>query len=666
MTVAWGIIGPGNIAEAFVGGINDAPSASLLAIASRSESRLQTFGDAHGVAADKRYADYGSLVADTEVDAIYIATPHPWHLEHTVLALRAGKHVLCEKPAGMFAGEVETATEIASQENRLFMEAFMYRCHPQIQRVVDLVKSGEIGTVSYIEANFSFNTPFDADSRLYNHALGGGGILDVGCYPVSFCRLIAGAAIGADYAEPVTVKAVGRLAKTGVDESTRALLMFESGLTALCTTAVAENAPGLTRIHGSSGMIELPEPWLPGNGRDRCDTKIIISNKRETREESFTDLKHHYSYEVEVASVAIQNGYLEASSPALNWQESIGNAKVLDQWRREVGYVAAGESRKTNRPTPGVLPAGLPTMPMHQIDGIEKPLSRLVIGCDNQMHIGDGALVWDAYWEAGGNVFDTGHIYGNGLHERVLGQWMNSRGVKSDATVIVKGAHTPYCTPRSIGIELNQSLSRLQLDHAPIYIMHRDNPDVPVGEFVDALDDLHRAGQLGLVGGSNWTVDRLHEAREYAARHGKLMMTVLNNNLSLAVMEKPVWPGCLSSNDASTLAWLRKEEITHFSWSSQARGYFLDETVLGRLPHATSPQRCFDSADNQERRKRAATLADKQGVSPNDIALAWVLHQAFPSFALIGPRSAGELVSTLKGLNVSLDASEVSWLNLET
>ena len=131
-------------------------------------------------------------------------------------------------------------------------------------------------------------------------------------------------------------------------------------------------------------------------------------------------------------------------------------------------------------------------------------------------------------------------------------------------------------------------------------------------------------------------------------------------------MEKPVWPGCISSNDASTLDWLAQEGITHFSWSSQARGYFLDEALRGRLPHSTSPLRCFDSAANQERRARATTLADRQGCTANDIALAWVLHQAFPSFALIGPRSAGELVSTIKALDVNLEPSDISWLNLET
>ena len=117
---------------------------------------------------------------------------------------------------------------------------------------------------------------------------------------------------------------------------------------------------------------------------------------------------------------------------------------------------------------PSVMPQGLPQVPKARIDGVDLPMSRLVIGCDNKNNIGAGAVVWDAWAEAGGNAFDTGFVYGGGAHEAVLGQW------------IAKGAHSPYCTPRSIGAQLEISLSRLGLDFVPIYIMHRDNPAVPV------------------------------------------------------------------------------------------------------------------------------------------------------------------------------------------
>jgi aryl-alcohol dehydrogenase-like predicted oxidoreductase len=273
--------------------------------------------------------------------------------------------------------------------------------------------------------------------------------------------------------------------------------------------------------------------------------------------------------------------------------------------------------------------------------------------------------VWDAWMEAGGNAFDTGFVYGGGAHEGVLGQWIKARGVAKDVVVIAKGAHSPYCTPRAIGNQLAISLERLRLDHAPIYIMHRDNPDVPVGEFVDALNALKTAGKIGVFGGSNWSVARFAEANAYAAQLKLEPLRILNNNLSLAVMEKPVWPGCVTANTAETLAYMRSNNVAHFSWSSQARGYFLPEALRNRLPADTAPETCFGSEANAERRRRAEELAKKHGVSAHNIATAWVLAQSFPSFALVGPRSPGEIASTLPGLKVKLSDADAMWLNLE-
>ena len=182
--------------------------------------------------------------------------------------------------------------------------------------------------------------------------------------------------------------------------------------------------------------------------------------------------------------------------------------------------------------------------------------------------------------------------------------------------------------------------------------MHRDNLDVPVGEFVDALNRLHEAGKIGIFGGSNWSVARFKEANDYAAKHGLKGLSLLNNNLSLAVMEKPIWDGCVTSNNAETLGFLRQNNVTHISWSSQARGYFLPAELRDRLPADIGPETCFGSPANAERRSRADELAKKYGVSTHNIATAWVLAQSFPSFAIIGPRSPGEIVSTLPGLGV--------------
>lgn len=305
---------------------------------------------------------------------------------------------------------------------------------------------------------------------------------------------------------------------------------------------------------------------------------------------------------------------------------------------------------------------GYMTIPSLDLPGLGHPISRLVLGCDNKDTVEEGAPVWDHWVASGGTAFDTAFVYGGGRHEAALGHWLTARRLGDEVTVIVKGAHTPHCTPEAIGLQLGQSLERLQLDRAPIYIMHRDNLDVPVGEFIDAISADTR---IGLWGGSNWSVARLREAQAYAASHGRKAPSILNNNLSLAVMEKPVWPGCISSNAAADLAFLRQGRVIHVSWSSQARGYFLPADLRDRLPEDTRPETCFGSPANAERRSRAERLAIQHGATANHVALAWVLSQAFPSLALVGCRTVEEIDSTLPGALLQLTPREAAWLNLE-
>jgi aryl-alcohol dehydrogenase-like predicted oxidoreductase len=308
---------------------------------------------------------------------------------------------------------------------------------------------------------------------------------------------------------------------------------------------------------------------------------------------------------------------------------------------------------------------GMITMPHRSLPGVQLPLSQLILGCDNKDTWEEGAPVWDYWLEVGGNAFDTAYVYGGGRHEAALGDWINRRGVADQVVVTVKGAHTPHCTPEAIGRQLTESLERLQLNFAPVYMLHRDNPDVPVGEFVDALNALKAAGRVGVFGGSNWSVERFAAAKAYAAVRELQPLSILNNNLSLAVMTKPVWAGCISSNNAETLTYLRDTSTAHFSWSSQARGYFLPEELRNRLPEDTRPETCFGGDANAERRRRAEELATRHGVSANNIAVAWVLAQGFPSFALVGPRTVEEIDSSLAAFDVVLTPEELKWLNLE-
>ncbi len=662
----WGIIGPGSIAHNFADGLKEAPSGTLVAIASRDESRRQSFGDEYGIAPDKRYGDYATLSADPDIDTIYICTPHPFHAELSVMAMRAGKSVLCEKPAGMCAAQVDAMVKVAEQAGTFFAEAFMYRYHPQIARLVEIVRSGEIGEIRHIHASMGFIAPTNPASRLYDRSLGGGALLDVGVYPVSLARLVAGAAIDRPFDNPVVVKGVGHIGQTRVDEEAYALLEFASGITAQCTTAIRQDMTRTATIIGSAGNIHLPDPWVPGRNAGPSDATIEVTVDSETRTEDIRQPEHLFTFEAEAVSAAIANGKTEPDAPAANWADSIGNAETLDRWRHEIGYVYSVCDPAVSRKLSGLIPAGLPRIPMRNIDGIDCAVSALVMGCDNQATLEGAAIVWDAWTEAGGNAFDTAYVYGAGVHEAMLGKWISARGVADDIAVIAKGAHTPYCTPEALGTQLATSLDRLKLERVPIYIMHRDNPDVPVGEFVDALNDLHSRGLIGIFGGSNWTVERFAEANTYAAAKGLQPFRVLNNNLSLAVMERPVWDGCVTSNVPDTRAFLRERQVVHFSWSSQARGYFLPAALRDRLPSDTGPEACFGSAANAERRRRAEQLAAEHGVSAHNIATAWVLAQEFPSFALIGPRSFDEIASTLPALGVNLNPADVAWLNLES
>ncbi|MCW1918808.1 aldo/keto reductase [Rhodobacter sp. KR11] len=663
MTIRWGIIGPGSIANNFADGLAQSTSGKLVAVAGRDAARRQAFAGKYGLTIE--HETYQGLMADPGVDAVYISTPHPWHAELSIAALRAGKHVLCEKPAGMNSAEVVAVCEVAAQEGRFFMEAFMYRCHPQIARVLEIIASGEIGTPRHIRTQFGFNAPYRAGSRLYEMGLGGGGILDVGGYPVSLARLIAGAAEGKGFANPTVVRGHGVLAETGVDAVAHGILGFSSGFVAEIAVAVARNMDNSALITGDLGTILIADPWVPGRNVGPSTTSVTVTVGGTSRVETLGDHRMLFAFEAEAVSATIAAGGVQGVHPAPTHADSIGNNETLDRWRAEVGYRTFAEQPATNRKTPGVLPKGLASIPKAALAGVNLPVSKLILGCDNRNTVAEGALVWDAFMEAGGNAFDTGFVYGGGLHEKVLGDWIRARGVSREVVVVAKGAHTPYCNPDSIGAQLEISLDRLGLDFAPIYIMHRDNPGVPVGEFVDALNVLKARGRIGIFGGSNWTPRRMAEANIYATKHGLQGFGVLNNNLSLAVMEKPVWAGCVTSNTPETLGFLRRGGLAHLSWSSQARGYFLPEDLRNRLPADTAPETCFGSPANAERRRRAELLAAEKGVSAHNIATAWVLSQSFPSFALIGPRSPGEIVSTLAGAALELSAAEVLWLNLE-
>ncbi|WP_052699668.1 Gfo/Idh/MocA family protein [Martelella endophytica] len=333
--VAWGILGPGTIANNFAEGVRQTPSAMLLAAGGRTPERLSVFGRKHGV--ERLYDTYEALVADPDLDVIYVATPHAFHLEHGLLAISAGKGLMVEKPAALAARDVEQLVEAAKRADVFFMEAYKCRCHPQTARLVELIREGAIGAIQHIEARNGGMVERDPQSRLFDPALGGGGIFDIGCYPVSTVQLIAGAAQGRAFAEPVALTASGEIGPTGVDEIAYAEMDFGNGLTASIGCALRMAMDDTLVISGSEGQIVLPNPWRPGRNAGPSDACIVIETANGKREEWLYDPRQLFAFEVEVATRALLEGRKCAISPAMTPEDSILNARTIDRWRAALG-----------------------------------------------------------------------------------------------------------------------------------------------------------------------------------------------------------------------------------------------------------------------------------------------------------------------------------------
>lgn len=661
MTTRWGILATGRIAHTLANAINTAESAELVAVGSRTQVNASKFAEQYGDVAAHR--TYEALLNDSNVDAIYVSTPHPQHVEWTVKALEAGKAVLCEKPMGLNHAEVMAMVHAAQQNQGFLLEAFMYRMHPQTAKIRELLADDAIGELRHIHATFAFNAPFSPASRLYAAELGGGGIMDVGCYPVSMSRMIAGS-------EPIDVAAVGKLAPTDADIYTAALLSFADGVGAHVATGVGQQLDNTVRIFGSKGNIEVPMPW-------QCPANWEITLRRGGEVETIGDESPNaYVYQVDEVNRCLNEGLLE--SPAMTWDDSLGNAVVLDRWRAALGIEYPQEKAATlARPVHGSALNTLNSeMPRDSVAGVGKSLSRLVMGCDNQPNLAHASVMFDHFIKQGGNVFDTAYIYGGGRIESLLGDWLKARSIRNEVALIGKGAHTPLNRPEFCRPQLNETLERLQTDHLDIYFLHRDNVDVPVAEWIDTLDELADEGLIRVYGGSNWTLERVREANEYATNNDKQGFSVVSNQFSLAKMLSPVWPGCVSANEDEFREYLTVAGIALFPWSSQARGFFTSQyddlnsgnvatgPKLGNQPGAAELQRCWVDDANISRRERTLELAAKYNVEPINIALAFVLQQSFKTFPLIGPRFLWETSSSLRSLELDLSAEELNWLDL--
>ncbi|QHT62763.1 aldo/keto reductase [Paenibacillus lycopersici] len=303
-----------------------------------------------------------------------------------------------------------------------------------------------------------------------------------------------------------------------------------------------------------------------------------------------------------------------------------------------------------------------------EVAGVAQGIAKLIQG-SMMLRVEDmdysGGLL-DAYAAAGGNAIDTGHIYG-ASSAQAIGKWMEARGNRGDIVIIGKGAH-PYeqsrMTKTCIQSDLAESLERLATDYMDVYLLHRDDPNVHVGYILEGLNDQLASGRCRAIGASNWNVARIREANEYAAKHGMTGFSCSSPNLALARPNEARWAGCVTTT-AEDEAWHAQSRLPILSWSSQSGGFFTSRYSPDNREDAEMVRVNY-SDENWERKRRATALAEKYGVTANQIALAYVLNQPFPVAAIIGPQKPSELEDSVKALQVALSAEEREWLNLSS
>ena len=321
----WGIIGTGKIADKFARALTMVDGASLGAVASRDADRAAVFAREHGAA--KTFLRYEQLAEDPGIDAVYIATPHGVHAEHSLLCLQRGKGVLCEKPMALSASQVSAMIEGSRKHRAFLMEAMWTRFLPVTREVMTLIASGRIGTLKYIRADFGFSAPFNEKSRLYDLRLGGGSLLDIGIYPLYLCLQLFG--------EPDGITAAGKLSPTGSDETCHAILEYANGATAVVSSTLTCQTSLTAEIAGTKGMIRIPGPWYRNDHFEWNRTGEAVQTVR------LGPMVNGFEYEITEVMDCMEQGLIE--SPSLPHAFSLLMSRTMDEIRRQIGVRYPGE-----------------------------------------------------------------------------------------------------------------------------------------------------------------------------------------------------------------------------------------------------------------------------------------------------------------------------------
>ncbi|MEU1272187.1 Gfo/Idh/MocA family oxidoreductase [Streptomyces sp. NPDC005799] len=337
--VRWGILATGGIAAAFAADLVDLPDAEVVAVASRTEASAKAFAERFGI--ERAYGDWAALAADADIDVVYVATPHSAHRAAAGLCLEAGRNVLCEKAFTLNAREAEELVALARERGSFLMEAMWMYCNPLVRRLKRMVEDGAIGEVRHVQADFGLAGPFPPSHRLRDPAQGGGSLLDLGVYPVSFAQLLLG--------EPSDVTARAVLSDEGVDLQTGALLSFESGALASVHCSIVGGTATSASVTGSQGRIDLPHGFF-------FPDRFVLHRDGRDPEEFAADPadgpRNSLRHEAREVMRALRAG--ETESPLVPLDGTLAVMRTLDAIRERVGVRYPGED---GAPDPALTPA---------------------------------------------------------------------------------------------------------------------------------------------------------------------------------------------------------------------------------------------------------------------------------------------------------------------
>ena len=322
--IKWGILGLGTMANNFAVAIKETSNAKLLAISSLDKNKLSNFSKKFNIDNKYAYNKYEDLLKLNEIDAVYISTLNNTHLDLIVKSAQNKKHILCEKPFVMNFNEAQVAFEHIKKESVFFMEAIAYRSHPQTKEILNIIDNNEIGKINAIESSFGFKAKVRPESRLYNKKLGGGAILDVGCYPVSFLTMFE-----KTYGKINIENSKINFSSTNVDDFAELNLKVGQNIEAKIKVSIKENLKNTSVIYGENGRIIIPSPWLP----DKKSFMEIYLKERNYKKFINID-RSIYANQISVVSDLIKHNFSEAKFPLLNLEESLKVSKLLDDWTK--------------------------------------------------------------------------------------------------------------------------------------------------------------------------------------------------------------------------------------------------------------------------------------------------------------------------------------------